>query len=121
MREMLEEFFDVEEIPEILSFINSGPNTYEEYENTFGPENYTMLIPNKISNLTRKFGVMVDPSGNRIGYDTKREFEEIFARPSHWKYCMWKMKHNIFFLPWVTCFAVTESVTLITVMIKNGI
>ena len=94
--EMLEEFFDEEEIPDILRLIDSGPNKYRELENTFGDDNYTMLIPTKISNLTRKFGVMVDQDGNRIGgYNTKYEFQEIWSTPSHWKYCMWKMKHNI--------------------------
>merc|ERR1712208_181609 len=66
--EVLKEFFEDEEIPEILRLINSGPNTFKEYVNTFKEhENFTMLIPTKISNLTEKFGIMVDKDGNSLG------------------------------------------------------
>jgi len=92
--EVLKEFFEDEEIPEILSLINSGPNTFREYKTTIGGDNFTMLIPTKISNLTEKFGILVDKDGNSLGDSSSNDLL-VYGRPSHWKYCMYKMKQNI--------------------------
>jgi len=88
----LKEFFEDEEIPEILSLINSGPNTFREKERA-AIENFTVLIPTKISNLTQNFGIMVDQDGNSLGESSSNSFP-VYGRPSHWKYCMYKMKQN---------------------------
>jgi len=89
--DLLNEFFDDEEVDEIISFVNTGPNLFEERLNDYGSLKHEMLKNTKVSNLTQNFGVLKDKYGKRIGSD---KIEEVTI-PSHWKYCSWKLKHTI--------------------------
>jgi len=53
------------------------------------------LCSTKISNLTQTFGVLKDKNGKRIDYIDGAGYEEI-TKPSHWKYCSWKIKHSMY-------------------------
>ena len=53
------------------------------------------MTTNKISNLTQKFGVLVDTKGTVLGGYPSHSFLQLVAKPSHWKFCSWKLKHDI--------------------------
>jgi len=89
--DVLNEYFNNEEVVEITGLTNSGPNSYEE-EIIEVLDNYRILKNTKVSNLSQSFGVLKDTAGNRIGYTNHYPF---LSKPSHWTYCSWKMKHNI--------------------------
>ena len=87
---ILNEYFNDEEVAETIGLTNSGPNSYkEEIIKVF--DNYRILKNTKVSNLSQTFGVLRDLAGNRIGH----EDHEFLSKPSHWTYCSWKMKHNV--------------------------
>ena len=85
---ILRRFFEEEELPELLSLIDSGPNTFREEESEVW-ENVTYLVPTKVSNLTQDFGTMLDTAGERL------PSKIAFGEKSHWAYCDWKMAHII--------------------------
>ena len=81
----LKKYFEEDELPELLSLINSGPNSFKEEESEVW-ENVTYLVPTKVSNLTQDFGTMLDTAGEeRIAWGER----------SGWAYCDWKMAHII--------------------------
>ena len=74
--ETLREFFNQNEVDEIINLIVT--------EHDF--DNYVY------SNITQKFGVLVDKEGKRLGSN------QSFLRttlPSHWTYCSWKLTKDM--------------------------
>ena len=76
---------------EITGLVNTGPNMFDKNSGF----QHEWLCSTKISNLTQKFGVLKDKDGNRIGYENGAG-SELITKPSHWKYCSWKMKHSMY-------------------------
>jgi len=92
---ILNEFFDAEEVVEITGLVNTGPNMFDNCSVDLPGLKHEWLCSTKISNLTQKFGVLKDKDGNRIDYD-KGVSLEVITKPSHWKYCSWKMQHSMY-------------------------
>jgi len=92
---ILNEYFDAEEVVEITGLVNTGPNIFDNCSVDIPELNIKddWLCSTKISNLTQKFGVLIDNNGKRIGYPAGAEKITI---PSHWKYCSWKMQHSLY-------------------------
>jgi len=85
---ILNQYFDAEEVVEITGLVNTGPNMFDKcslFQHDF-------LCSTKISNLTQQFGVLKNKDGNRIDYENY----ELISKPSHWKYCSWKMRHSMY-------------------------
>jgi len=91
---ILNEYFDEEEVAEVIGLVNTGPNTFKNcsWEDPPGFKNIR-ICSTKISNLTKDFGNLIDKEGNRIGYPNGYAPE--ITKPSHWQYCSWKMQHSI--------------------------
>merc|ERR1712215_608770 len=90
---ILDEFFDDEEVDEIIGLVNTGPNLFDTRHFELSDLKHEMIYSTKISNLTQRFGVLKDKDGNRIGFGNN--YPEEITLPSHWEYCSWKMKHYI--------------------------
>merc|ERR1711872_64758 len=89
---ILNEYFDKEEVAEVTSLVNTGPNTFKNCSWEIQGLKNKMICSTKLSNLTKEFGNLIDKEGNRIGYDN--HVPQI-TKPSHWQYCSWKMQHSI--------------------------
>ena len=91
---ILNEYFDKEEVAEVTSLVNTGPNTFKNCSWEIQGLKNKMICSTKLSNLTKEFGNLIDQEGNRIGYNNHDHVPQI-TKPSHWQYCSWKMQHSI--------------------------
>merc|ERR1712179_359385 len=98
---ILNKFFSKEEMVEITDLVNTEHNIFFDCSNEW--ENKNCLVEK--SNLTQGFGRLIDKDGERIRNFTEDFDLEMrahlyggFPLPSHWKYCSWKMKHEIEFM-----------------------
>jgi len=92
---ILNEYFDAEEVVEITGLVNTGPNIFDNCSVDIPGLKHEWLCSTKISNLTQKFGVLKDKDGKRIDHADGAWIEQI-TKPSHWKYCSWKMRHSMY-------------------------
>jgi len=90
---ILNEYFDEEEVDEITGLVNTGPNIFEDCSWEINNKKDVKICSSKVSNLTQKFGILLDKDGTRIGKYDKNFFERTI--PSHWQYCSWKMKKAV--------------------------
>merc|ERR1719312_780803 len=121
--QVLNEYFDDEEVVEITDLVNTGPNVFNNCSIDIPGLKHDYLCSTKISNLTQQFGILKDKEGNRIGYSDG--YVEDITKPSHWGYCSWKMKHGIdhqgLFATLPYLFRCDGKCNTITGMIKNGL
>ena len=87
----LNEYFSKEEVAEITELVNTGPNIFEDCSWELNDEKNIKICSSKESNLTQKFGILVNKDGT-TKYD-KNVYE--ITLPSHWKYCSWKLKNAV--------------------------
>ena len=92
---ILNQYFDAEEVVEITAIVNTGPNLFDNCSIDERGLEHEWLCSTKISNLTQEFGVLRDKDGLRIDYRNDTWTED-WTKPSHWKYCSWKMKHKLY-------------------------
>merc|ERR1711970_1056991 len=90
---VLHEYFDNEEVIEITGLVNTGPNIFKDCSWEINNYKNEQICSTKVSNLTQEFGNLKDKDGKRIGYPDG--YAPQITKPSHWKYCSWKMKHDI--------------------------
>merc|ERR1712179_586669 len=66
--DLLNEFFDDEEVDEITNLVNAGPNQFEDCGFEIDNFKFDRICSTKVSNLTQNFGVLIDNAGKRIGF-----------------------------------------------------
>jgi len=95
---ILNEYFHEEEVGEITGLVNTGPNIFEDcsffqLQSIINNEKNDKICDSKVSNLTQRFGILLNKDGTRIGKYDKNFYDRTI--PSHWQYCSWKMKEAV--------------------------